>query len=377
INKDDPLWQQLGRRMLSALHLAADEQQLFDIRDDIKSAITYFDANASRRIGQMNTAFRQALRAIVKKGGMRPVFVFDHFDNVYAELDKFMLYQLYQMHEWHEIGEAMAYVIITRRPLDQLRQDNQSDGVIEFYNLFARYAISMGCWQQREFKHLWQEIAPGHTIMPAETLDYLYKMSGGMPALARELYEELAINNWLDRPHLWIEKLESIDWYARPPRSCSLIWQNLSEDERAALTNPFEANIPQSTQNTLRQMGIINDQNQLFSPLFQKMIGRFHQHEQEQIKGLQIDCEHKRVYVNGDDVTPQLRGRKLDVLFYLHENANRLCTYEDLILDNLPTQSSLDMVYMESERGSLQRAVSRLCKVIDPGRLYIQNEQGV
>jgi hypothetical protein len=378
INKDEEaLWHQLGRRMLSALQLAAEEQYLFDIRDEIKSAVKYFETNATARIGQMNTAFRQALRAIVKNGGMRPVFVFDHFDNTYGELDKFMLYQLYQMHEWHEIGEAMAYVIITRRPLAQLRKDNKADGVMEFYNLFARYAISMTCWQQREFKYLWQEIAPGHTIMPAETHNYLYQMSGGMPALARELYEELAINDWLDRPHQWGEKLDTIDWHARPPRSCNLIWQSLTDEEQTALSALPENELSRSMRNQLRQTGVLNDKNQLFSPLFQKMINHFYQREQEDVKGLDIDPQRKRVFVNGNDVTPQLRGRKLDVLFYLHKNANQLCTYEALIKDNLPPQSSLDMVYMESERGALQRAVSRLCKVIDPQRQLIQNEQGV
>ena len=376
IDGDDALWHRLARHMLMALHTAAEDQFAYDVRDEIASALNYFEQNASARIGQITPVFRQALRAVVKSGA-RPVFIFDHFDEAYSQLDKFMLYQMYQFHHWPEVGEALRYVIITRQPLEALRNDNNANGVAEFFNLFNRYSIQMNCWEVDDFRSLWRQVAPGHSNVSNEALVHLHQMSGGHPGLTRELYEELAINDWLRQSDNWHELLARVDWESRPPQSCRAIWQWLRDDEQQAIINHLNGEpLSAETRDNFRTMGLLLRHGEWFSPLFEDVARNAKRLKDESAEGLVIDVKRRRVYVDGKDVTGKLQGRKLDVLLYMHEHTDRLCDYEELIKHTLPHDTAINEVYIESERGALQRAVSRLCRIVDPDRQWIQNEQG-
>ena len=378
-NDEQPSWLQLGRRILAALQTAADDQYLFDLRDELRSAVIYFDANVQTRVGQMNAPFRQALRAINKRN-LRPVIVFDHFDTAFAQLDKLMLYQLVQFHQWPEVGEMVRYVLVTRRPLEQLRADYRDDGIGEFYTLFSRYGVQMGPVDEGAFRNLWREVAPEFAYVSAETLRTLYTLSGGHPGLTRELYEELAINRWIeDKPETWGDYLRSVDWHARPSQNCVTIWESLDSAEQRALMNHLNGDVASPrTLERLRAAGLINGQNQLFSPLFAQLLTRNETPKPIHVpsNALEVNLSSQRVYVNGEDVTKRLAGRKLDVLLYLYQHANEVCAYNELIEHTIEAQTPVDALFLEAERGSLQRTVSRLCRIVDPKRRYIQNEQG-
>ena len=374
--RDGYLWQRLAQRMLSALHTAADDQFLTEMRDEIARSLKTFNQSNSQRIGQITPVFRQALRTVVRHG-FRPVFVFDHFDDVYTRLNKFMLYQLYQFHQWPDIGEALRYVVITRRPLEALRSDRKENGVVEFYNTFSRYSIHMRCWDSAEFKTLWRQVAPGHGDVNDAALSHLYKLCGGHPRLARELYEELAINDWLEPSDWWHKKLTQVNWEERPARSCIITWDFMTSAEKQAIVNLLHhKEVDGQQRNALISMGILNQHGNVYSPLFARTVQQFSQEIRQRRPGLIVDVPNRRVFVNGNDVTSKLQGRKLDVLIYMYQNANRLVDYEELIEHTLPKGTAIDQIYIESERGALQRTVSRLCKIADPNREHIHNEQG-
>ncbi len=372
-----PVWQLVGRRMLSALYTAADERGLFELRDDLKDAVEYFNENVRTRIGQMNAIFRGALRLVIK-AGLRPLFVFDHFDTAFAQIDPFMLYQLYQFHQWPEIGETLRYLVITRRPLEMVRDDVEKDGVNEFVSLFGRTAIRLTPIAEQEFRKLWREVAPAYGFISAETLTDLHTISGGHPALTRELYQELAINGWLDdAPESWRDRLNQVDWRERPAQSALTLWQSLNEAEQHTILAALnDAPNDKQIELALRSAGLFNDQGELFSPIFRKTVIQQCDGQPIPQDGLHVVPERQRVLLNGEDVTGKLSGRKLDVLMYLHANAGRLCSYNELIENTISADVALDDLLLETERGSLQRTVSRLCRIVDPQRQHIFNEQG-
>ncbi len=372
-----PIWQTVGRRMLSALQTAADERGLFELRDELRDAVNYFNGNVRTRIGQMNAVFRGALR-LVAKAGLRPLFVFDHFDGAFAQIDPFMLYQLYQFHQWPEIGESLRYLVITRRPLEMVRDDIETDGVNEFVSLFGRTALRLTPVNSDEFRKLWREVAPPYGFVSAENLSGLYKLCGGHPALTRELYQELALNGWLDdAPKTWDKQLRRLDWRERPSQSAVTLWQSLNEvEQHTVLASLTDAPSDKHVELALRSAGLFNRRGELFSPIFRDTVLNQRDGQPLPTQGLYVMPERQRVLLNGEDVTGKLSGRKLDVLMYLHENAGRLCTYNELIENTLAADVALDELLLEMERGSLQRTVSRLCRIVDPKRKYIFNEQG-
>lgn len=374
----EPLWQHLARKMLFALQIAADDQRLFDIHTELESHLRYFDETPTKRIGQLNPIFRQALRTVLKQG-FRPIFIFDDFDAIYPRLDPFMLYQLYQIHQWPEIGDAVRYLILTRHPLDVLRSDDKDDGVSEFSGLFARHTIQMGGSHGEDFRDLWGQIAPSYRNLPEDLLqNTLYELSGGHPGLLRELYQEIVLNDWLDRPLQWKENLDALNWEDRPLQMCEAVWEGLNSAEKkllaAYLQYPNDISLQQS--NTLKEMGLLKPNGDLFSPFFRATVQRAATQLSQLVEGLIINTEQRRVYLDGNDLTAQLQGRKLDVLIYLYHHPNRLCNYEELIKHTLPKETVFSDIYWESERGALQRTVSRLCRIVDPGRKLIFNEFG-
>ena len=377
-NHDEPLWRTLARQIITSFMVAADEQNIPELRQPIEAALRYFEANVHELNSEMNSVLRGVLRTIFKQGNARALIVFDHFDTVFSEVDKFMLYQLFQLHQWSDAGEEIQFVVVTRRPLDTLRDDIREDGVFEFVNLFARHVIRMGCVPQAEFHKLWREIAPEFNYVNAEQLDQLYALSGGHSGLTRELFEELAVNGWLSHdPDHWGELLRSVNWKQRPSRNCMAVWHAMSQDEQDAMRGLMQSEVPAPPiLEQFRSLGILRVDGTLFSPLFAPVIGTNNPDVVKSKRALFISSAEQRVFVGGQDVTPKLNGRKLDVLLYLHSNANKLCTYQELIENTLPLDSHIDKLTIESERGSLQRTVSRLCRIIDPKRSYISNEQG-
>ena len=375
---DEPLWRTFSRQILLAVRDATDARDMPELSEHISSALRYFDANVKQRTSETNAILRGALRSVINDGNVLPVILFDHFDSVFENVDKFILYQLFQLHQWHDISEQLQFVIITRRPLVMLRDDIRDDGVFEFVNLFARHAIRMGCVPKEEFNSLWREVAPEFNYLDETTLNSLYDLSGGHPGLTRELFEELAVNGWLTRdPSSWNELLRSVNWHVRPSRSCTAIWNSMSIREQEAMQGLLVGEMPPPpVLEQFRSLGILRVDGTLFSPLFAHAIGHHGLEIPKVDPTLFINPDEQRVFVAGQDVTQQLNGRKLEVLLYLHNHANKLCTYQELIENTLPTDSHVDELTLESERGSLQRTVSRLCRIVDPKRSYICNEQG-
>lgn len=377
--REEPLWRTLVRQILLSFMTAAAEQNLSQLRQPIESALRYFDANIHDLNSEMNSVLRGVIRTIFKHGKARSLIVFDHFDAVFSEVDKFMLYQLFQLHQWGNVGEEIQFVIATRRPLVTLRDDIREDGVFEFVNLFARHAIRMGCVPKEEFHKLWREIAPEFNYLNEHQLNQIYLLSGGHSGLTRELFEELAVNGWLSHdPTHWGDLLRTVNWKRRPSRNCTAIWHAMTQNEQAAMRGLMQDELPSPPiLEQFRSLGILRVDGTLFSPLFAPVIsGSDPLPVQQSITDLFISSAEQRVFVDGQDVTPKLNGRKLNVLLYLHNKANKLCTYEELIENTLPFDSHIDEMTIESERGSLQRTVSRLCRIVDPKRSYISNEQG-
>ncbi len=377
-DRDEPLWRTLSRQILTGLITGAAEQDLPEVRDGLDAALRYFDANVHSQTNEMHSVLRGAIRMVVQKGNARPLIVFDHFDAVFADVNKFMLYQLFQLHQWSDVGEEVQFVIVTRRPLLTLRDDIRDDGVFEFVNLFARHGIRMGCVPMEEFNKLWREIAPEFNYVSDYQLEQLYSLSGGHPGLTRELFEELAVNGWLSQdPERWSDMLRTVNWKRRPSRCCTAVWHAMSPVEQDAMRGLMQGDAPVPTVlEQFRSLGILRVDGTLFSPLFSPVVGTDSFAPTQTGTALVISPIEQRVFVGGQDVTSKLSGRKLEVLMYLHSNANRLCTYQELIENTLPTDSHVDDMTIDAERGSLQRTVSRLCRIVDPKRSYISNEQG-
>ncbi len=90
--------------------------------------------------------------------------------------------------------------------------------------------------------------------------------------------------------------------------------------------------------------------------------------------GIEINQAERAVWIDGARIT--LSGQSYDLLVYLHQHANQLCTRQDLI------EQVFDMIYDDTNRSHITRlntAIARLREKIEIDSShprYLQTEPG-
>ena len=190
----DELWQELACHMMAALQDAIDVQRLertegqqppLSLAEAVDGA--WRQIHSAGRVRELSLLLPRALKPVVD-AGLRPVFVFDHFDAVYHTLEDGMFAQLYGLHRNLLFAGKLCFVLVTRRPLDLLRPKWYKDQVAGLHELFVRHSVPLNWVQPADFDLLWPEMVPAHGVN-GERYTALRKFSGGHLGLAGELYE--------------------------------------------------------------------------------------------------------------------------------------------------------------------------------------------
>lgn len=364
------VWRDLASQMLIGLGDALLSHGRFDLEERVQSALKYLRADWIEKIREVTRAFLMALGPVIKEGNLRLIFIFDDFDQVYAKLESQMLYKLYQVHQKREFIGRVSFVIITREPLANLRQDINLDEVRRFNQLMPSKTIVLDCLQRDEFDLVMDHLAAGTYLAGSNAADTLYHFSGGHPALAKELYKWLSVNGFLNQPDIWHEELDKLDVVEKMSKSCRQIWRHLTDEQRRALVeyvNNTPANL--ATLDTLHELSIIRPDGKFFSPIFRECVPAFHERDRLKDRGLRIDLGKRRAFFNGQDITDTIKGDiAKKVLFYMYEHRNQLCTYKQLYTN------CWSGIYDESCKGTVQRTVTRLREQVDSNKEYILNE---
>lgn len=369
---DNGLWYSLARQMLIAMRDAADQAGLHTVGNQLADLEDGFTADSFQRPSQINVAFGRAFRAIYD-AERYPLLIFDSFDAVYADLELDMFLQLREFrNRWDPLSRHIYLVLITRRPLDELRDDNWHEGIAGFHSLFAQNSIVVNNVPRAAFRKLWFEVSDGQDLNNEEE-ELLWQLTGGHPGLLAELFEDLDQHNIINRRESWQTYLGGITWAEHPPRCCDTIWRALRPTERDAVRRLAQnKGISVLERNNLERMGIVNSEGQVFSPIFREVATRFRHQEQQRERGLRIDERRRQVFLDGA-LVELTDGKELDILLFLFKRANEVCTYEELIKH---TTGQFGQVNFFHDKGALQRAVSRLRKRIDPEGVILVNKQG-
>ncbi len=312
-------------------------------------------------------AFNDAIDLISRRLDRQIVFLFDEFDEPFAQLDSRVLLNLRALSD--KFGKRLSYVVATSAPLGVRSTDSD---VSEFIELFVGRQRVVGMLADDEARAMASEWAgvEGATLH-AHELDFVVEQAGGHAGLiqvvARVVLKvesgapDSARNQALA---LARERLED-DQAARA--ECSKLWRQLEEAERNALIDlVLDPGLPTPPfmLASLSEKGILaGNPPRPFGALFLGFIRRQRRARQAAQAGVWVDVDSGEVSVDGRQV-PTLTDLEYRLLLLLWGRLDKLCD-KFQIVEGVWGQDYID----EVDDARIEKLVSRLRAKLetDPG----------
>jgi DNA-binding winged helix-turn-helix (wHTH) protein/energy-coupling factor transporter ATP-binding protein EcfA2 len=259
-------------------------------------------------------SFNLALSELCEQIDGRLCLLFDEFGEIYAALDDRALLNLRALRD--RFREHLAYASATWRSMPELRGDDVED---EFAELFSRFTYPMPLLEAAEAVDFLDglKLALLNEGLKAEALH----LSGGHPGMLVGIAQVLTHipDEWKKQPESFV-RLEP-----QPRAECMKLWDQLNQDERAALIalvlDP-KSGLPRQQNRHLHSLGLLRD-DQIFSPIFADFVGRKGRGSEIDSQGVYLDVDSGDVWVDGVRV-PVLTDLEYRLLELLYERRDKL-----------------------------------------------------
>jgi DNA-binding winged helix-turn-helix (wHTH) protein len=271
-------------------------------------------------ITEANTAFTAslsfnlALSELCEQIDGRLCLLFDEFGEIYAALDDRALLNLRALRD--RFREHLAYASATWRSMPELRGDDVED---EFAELFARFTYPMPLLEHTEATAFLDGLKS--TVLDQGLKEAALELSGGHLGMLVGIAQALTHlpDEWKKQPAGFV-RLET-----QPRAECMKLWDQLNQDERAALIalvlDP-KSGLPRQQSRQLHSLGLLRDDN-IFSPIFADFVSRKGRGSEIDSHGVFLDVDSGDVWVDGIRV-PVLTDLEYRLLELLHERRDKL-----------------------------------------------------
>jgi DNA-binding winged helix-turn-helix (wHTH) protein len=212
--------------------------------------------------------------------------------------------------------EHLAYASATWRSLPDIRGADVED---EFAELFSRFTYPMPLLEDQEATDFLAGLksAPLEKDLRQEAI----RLAGGHPGMLVGIAQVLSHlpDEWKKQPAGFV-RLEP-----QPRAECMKLWDQLDQDERAALITLVldpKAGLPQQQSRHLHNLGILRD-GEIFSPIFTDFVGRKGRGSEIDSEGVYLDSDSGDVWVDGVRV-PVLTDLEYRLLELLYDRRDKL-----------------------------------------------------
>jgi DNA-binding winged helix-turn-helix (wHTH) protein len=334
-------------------------------------AALHREATQARDLFTVERALERCVNALCKQPGRRVVLLLNEFDTVFQMLDLHLFRCLRAIFEAHK-GQV-SYVVVVSRELADLRSDLA--GVDPFYRLVGRNTCYLGPLCEADARYMIEyEAAQRSAALSAEDIARVCELSGGHPATLKAILGLL----WDVRRGGSLARLAAtLDGEPAVQAECRKVWDGLTEGEQAALRAlAAGAQADPGALQRLEYRGLVRaDQSGvgLFSPLFAAFVRR---QLPPPAGGVIVSHSPRVVQVAGQPVA-DLTELEFELLYYLYEHRDRVCTKDELI-EHVYRQQYERMAGGVSDE-ALHALVSRLRAKIEPDRehpVYIITVRG-
>lgn len=314
--------------------------------------------------------FDSHIRRLMHESQITLVLVLDEFDQIYCTLNPEPLNQLVALKD--EFRERLRYVVSTSRSLRYLREDESIYEFRELFHLSTHILRPLSGVDSRQLVHYLaktQNVNHNERFIPA-----LVELSGGHPGLLKRLYM-LFHSNMMQSERETLATLAGKLIKEGPIRKeCQRLWSELETGEQEELLD-FVSDLAwiDADQHfaSIMAKGLLVKRGtslDIFSPIFKHFVVSEREHEEQEIgPGIYCDVERRRVWIDGREVTDQIRSSNhLRLLMLLFEKQGRLCTYQEIAEELHGTDEGVT-------DESIKMVVSRLKAAIPECAKYIVN----
>ncbi len=285
--------------------------RLLDVGDDILKA---------------QRLFRQALRLVMQPEGQKLYFVFDQFDKMLREAPSRLFANLRGLRE--EFKYRLGFIIFARQPLDQLvpdAEEAQAD-YEEFLELFQSRKIGLAPYNEPDSVSNIERILKRNSFdLDAAAYPEIITLSGGHGGLNKALVNAVCQDGYVIS--------DDFGKHVHVQTECQKIWASLDSYEQACLKILFRGKSSkveeelkvQKAEGLLRMKGCLDQDNQLFSSIFQSFIETNREYEH----ALEYDPATRMVSVFGMEQEP-LTNREVEIFEYLFEHAGEVVSADEV-----------------------------------------------
>lgn len=303
-------------------------------------------------------SFNDAIDLLNRELDRQIVFLFDEFDEPFAQLDGRVFLNLRALSD--RFGKRLSYVAATTAPLTGRSADSD---VGEFVELFVGHQHVLGMLDEQESRALMAELAEAEDAkLNARQIDFVVEQAGGHPALlqavVRVVLDVEAAAPALARIEglaLARERLED-DPIARA--ECGKLWNQLSDAEREALISLVldpALSLEPALQQGLTDRGVLaDDPPHVFSAHFAGFVRRQRRARPGARSGVWVDVDAGEVTVDGRRI-PTLTDLEYRLLLLLWGRLDKVCDKYQIV-ENVWGQDYID----EVDDARIEKLISRL-----------------
>ncbi|MFQ5611381.1 MAG: helix-turn-helix domain-containing protein [Anaerolineae bacterium] len=267
-------------------------------------------------------ALERSIALACRDSAKRLVLLFDNFDHVFAEVEASFFLSLRAMRNINQ--GRLIYLIFTFNELPRLRPALSE--VDPFYRLFVRNVCGLGPYNEAEARFMLAELANISGVeLDEPAIKRLLQITGGHAGLLKTAFQtwaqgRLALTDaspttLLREPAAWSE--------------CQNIWNSLGADEQLALQQLVAAPTPSlvpSVSRALTLKGLWRN-GEITLPVLKVFIQRL---AVNHIPKPTVDRQRRRIQW-GAKLLTDLTPLEFEVLAYLIEHTDQVCTRDDLI----------------------------------------------
>jgi DNA-binding winged helix-turn-helix (wHTH) protein len=286
---------------------------------------------------------------------LRLVILLDEADAFYRTMDAQFLSSLRALRDEHKY--QLCYTLLTRRPLDLLRDPTECEA---FYELFTRNVLGLKPYREIDAQRIISQLEARkqHELTDSERKG-LMDMSGGHPGMLLAVFDALARKD----AGSVIDADEQLLRIAGVRAECQKLWDSLDADEQWALSCA-EAGLAGQDATPAHKLlilkGLIVQSPEDKWRVFSSLLGSFIAQTGEQVRDeFRVDENTASVWAAGKQVTNLTRLEfELAKLFYDHPG--QVLTRDDILIHLYPDE------FRDAENSRIDTLVRRLRAKVEP-----------
>jgi DNA-binding winged helix-turn-helix (wHTH) protein len=327
------------------------QEAILELRNSQQEIIRTRDVLMAKR------AVERCVALLCQQASRQVVLFFDEFDAVFQQLPASLFRCLRAIRDSHK--DQVSYVVVATHDLADLRND-LADEVDHFYRLVSHNTCWLGPYTEADALQMAGYLASRRALtLNDRDAAGLFQLSGGHSGVLKIIFN--LVWNKENSPGLLTKADATFAHAPEIERQWQKIWDSLSTSEKAGLF-AFSHGDPldELALRHLSERGLLRRNNANTLTIFSPLLTSFVQAQTPPPRmGTYLIRSPRIVEIEGKRINT-LTELEFELLFYLYERHDQICTKNDLI------GKVYQQRYDATSDEMLQALVSRLRKKIEP-----------